>query len=113
MSFIKIDTDLVGFYDNSIEVHTQFKDEIRETKNNISFFPKEYFELANSYDYCGKVNLKNDVCLIDSDLIIEEDIRFDNRVVIKEGVEVQLMNGADIIFATVLYSTVQKNLPSP
>ena len=56
----------------------------RETKNNISFFPKEYFELANSYDYCGKVNLKNDVCLIDSDLIIEEDIRFDNRVV-KEG----------------------------
>ena len=41
LSFIKIDIDLVGFYDNI--VHTQFKD--METK---ILFSKEYFELANS-----------------------------------------------------------------
>ena len=48
LSFIKIDTDLVGFYDNSIEVHTQFKDEIRETKNNISFFQKNILNLLTA-----------------------------------------------------------------
>ena len=113
ISKIIVKTDLKGFYDNKIKVSSIFQDVEKISRNKFTLFNLDYFNrdvFQTDSSKCLNKNLE-EVCIISGKHTINQNIVFENPVIIEEGSELVLLENSNLYFKSSVKMNGSKSNP--
>ncbi len=113
ISKIIVKTDFKGFYDSKISVSSIFQNTEKISQNNFTLFDFKHFDKNNFHedkDICKNHN-SNEICIVSGKHIINQNIKFENPVIIEEGSKLILLDNINLLFRSSVEMNGSKNKP--